>query len=163
MEIWDAYNSRFEMIDGMTLIRGEESSIPKGIYHLVCNVIVRHIDGTYLLMQRDPRKSYPMMWEATAGGSALKGETPTDCAVRELYEETGINVSASELTELNRRVCDETRCVYFDYLCTTDCDKDSIIIQEGETVAYKWSCPDDMSKMPDSELLLKIKGMPVRA
>lgn len=84
MEIWDAYNAGFEIIEGVTLIRGQESTIPPGVYHLVCDVLVRHTDGTYLLMQRDPRKSYPNMWEATAGGSALKGETPVACAIREL-------------------------------------------------------------------------------
>ena len=58
MEIWDAYDSDYNIIDGMTLIRGEESSIPDGVYHLVCHVLVKHTDGTFLLMQRDPRKPY---------------------------------------------------------------------------------------------------------
>ena len=65
MEIWDAYNSEYEKIEGMTLIRGEEASIPEGVYHLVCHILVEHVDGTFLLMQRDPRKPYPRMWEAT--------------------------------------------------------------------------------------------------
>ena len=54
MEFWDAYNIHFEKIDGITLIRGEV--IPEGVYHLVCDIIVRHLDGSYLLMQRDKRK-----------------------------------------------------------------------------------------------------------
>ena len=62
----------------MTLIRGE--AIPDGFYHLVSDIIVKHVDGTYLLMQRDIRKNYGGMWEATAGGSALKGEGPLACA-----------------------------------------------------------------------------------
>ena len=90
MELWDAYDSEMKVIEGMTLVRGEEASIPAGVYHLVSHILVEHVDGTYLLMQRDPRKSYPNMWEATAGGSALKGETAEDCARRELREETGI-------------------------------------------------------------------------
>ena len=48
MEVWDAYNKEFEKIEGMTLIRGE--AIPDGVYHLVSDIIVRHADGTYLLM-----------------------------------------------------------------------------------------------------------------
>ena len=88
MEIWDAYDSDFNIIEGMTLIRGEENSIPDGIYHLVCTILVKHTDGTYLLMKRDLSKTYPGMWEATAGGSALKGEDPLTCAFRELREET---------------------------------------------------------------------------
>ena len=90
MELWDAYTADFKKIDGMTLVRGEEESIPEGVYHLVCHVLVQHTDGTYLLMQRDARKAYPLMWEATAGGSALRGETAIESAFRELREETGI-------------------------------------------------------------------------
>lgn len=51
MEIWDAYNSFFTKIEGKTLIRGE--TIPDGMFHLVVAVLVRHTDGSYLLMKRD--------------------------------------------------------------------------------------------------------------
>ena len=151
MEIWDAYNSDFEKIDGMTLIRGEEGQIPDGVYHLVCHILVKHQDGTFLIMKRDMQKSYPGMWEATAGGSALKGETPLECAFRELREETGIN--ASKLTEIKRFVWDPTHSFYVEYLCETECDKDSIILQEGETIAYKWVDADEICRMKSDELL----------
>jgi len=151
MELWDAYNSKFEKIEGLTLVRGEEARIPEGVYHLVCHILVKHTDGTYLLMQRDFRKPYPGMWEATAGGSALKGETPLESAFRELQEETGIK--ASELTEIGRVVRDQTRSCYVEYLCVTDCDKDSVVLQEGETIAFKWAMAEDLISMPPEELL----------
>lgn len=82
MEIWDVYDGNFHKVPGMSLVRGEP--IPEGCFHLVCEIIVRHEDGTYLLMQRDKKKHFGGMWEASAGGSALQGETPLECAVREL-------------------------------------------------------------------------------
>lgn len=63
MEIWDAYDEKLNKIEGMTLVRGEE--VPDGVFHLVCEIIVKHSDGTYLLVQRDPRKHLGGMWEAT--------------------------------------------------------------------------------------------------
>lgn len=42
MELWDAYNSSFTKIENKTLIRGE--IIPQGVFHLVCDIWVRHID-----------------------------------------------------------------------------------------------------------------------
>ena len=100
IEIWDAYDKYFNIIDGVQLVRGEE--IDEGIYHLVCDIIVRHTDGTYLLMQRDFKKHFGGMWELTAGGSALAGETPFECAIRELREETGI--ISSDLKEIKRNI-----------------------------------------------------------
>ena len=81
VEIWDAYDKNFCKIENVRLVRGEV--IPEGIYHLVCEIIVKHIDGTYLLMQRDFKKHLGGMWELTADGSALTNETPIECAIRE--------------------------------------------------------------------------------
>lgn len=134
IELWDAYNSTFDRIKGMTLVRDEP--IPEGIYHLACDVAVKHTDGSYLLMQRDFRKHHGGMWELTAGGSALQGEEPLDCAVRELKEETGL--TAANLEEIGRVVHDGHHSLYVEYLYVTDCAKDAIVLQEGETVNYKW-------------------------
>lgn len=88
MEIWDGYYKDGTLAN-IDLVRGKP--IPDGLYHLVCEVLVRHTDGDYLLMQRDLKKDiYPGFYEATAGGSALKGENKLDCIKRELFEETGI-------------------------------------------------------------------------
>ena len=151
MELWDAYDADFNIIEGVTLVRGEESSFPDDIFHLVCDILVRHIDGTYLLMQRDPRKHYGGMWEASAGGSALRGETPLDAARRELAEETGI--IASDLIEIGRIADKSHHSVYAEFLCVTDWDKDKIQLQEGETVNYRWVSVDALRSMSKDELV----------
>lgn len=148
MEIWDAYDKGFNKIDGMSLVRGEP--IPDGCFHLVCEIIVRHVDGSYLLMQRDMRKHLGGMWEATAGGSALQGESPLDCATRELREETGI--SSENLTEIGQVLHYGHKTIYVDYLCNTDIDKNNIILQDGETSAYKWISGSELRKMSRDEL-----------
>lgn len=112
MEKWDAYNESMNRIEGMSIVRGEP--IPNGYFHLVCEILVRHTDGSYLLMQRDTRKPFGGLWEASAGGSALQGESPKECAIWELEEETGIRlqegetiafkwVSGKELLEMSRK------------------------------------------------------------
>lgn len=148
MELWDAYDEKLNKIEGMTLVRGEE--VPDGVFHLVCEIIVRHADGTYLLMQRDHRKHLGGMWEATAGESALQGEDPIICALRELSEETGIK--ADKLTEVGRVLHHLHRSIYVDYLCETDVDKDSIVLQVGETSGYKWVTAEELRSMTRNEL-----------
>ncbi len=149
MEFWDAYNEQCEIIDGITLIRGEK--IPNGIYHLVSDIIVKHADGSYLLMQRDKEKQFGGMWEATAGGSALSGEDAITCAIRELREETGI--ISDKLTEVGRVVSHDT--IYVEFLCEADCKKDSVVLQEGETSAYKWVSREELLSMKDDELVTR--------
>ena len=147
METWDAYDKECRKIPNLSLIRGE--AIPEGVFHLVCDVIVRHEDGSYLLMQRDKRKNFGGMWEATAGGSALQNESPLECAARELREETGI-IPAS-LTEVGRVRSHDT--IYVEYLCITNCKKDCITLQEGETIDYKWVRKSELVSMKKSELV----------
>ena len=147
MELWDAYDKDFRKIQGITLIRGE--AIPEGTFHLVCDVIVRHADGSYLLMQRDKRKHFGGMWEATAGGSAIQNESPLECAARELQEETGI--TSDNLVEIGRVRSRDT--IYVEYLCVTDCKKDSVTLQEGETSAYKWVSRMELVSMKRDELV----------
>ncbi len=151
MELWDAYDKDCNIIGGVTLVRGEP--VPDGTFHLVADVIVRHADGEYLLMQRDARKQYGGMWEATAGGSALRGETAYECAVRELREETGIE--SADLIEVGREVNTENRTIYVEFFCETGCDKGSVAMQEGETSAYKWVTKDELLSMNKDELVTK--------
>lgn len=149
MELWDAYDRELNKIEEMTLIRGER--IPKGVFHLVCDILVKHMDESYLLMKRDERKHFGGMWEASAGGAALQNETPLDCAVRELREETGID--SRDLIELGRITTDDT--VFVEFLCITNGDKDSIVLQDGETIAYRWVSRNELAAMKSSELVTK--------
>lgn len=123
MELWDAYDAHLNIIGDQTLVRGEK--IPKGVYHLVSEIIVRHQEGMYLLTQRDERKNFGGMWEATAGGSALQGENPLECVKRELREEIGI--LTDDFIEVGCVLHQKYQTYYVNYLCYTDVDKDSIV------------------------------------
>ncbi|MBL4935091.1 NUDIX domain-containing protein [Clostridium sp. YIM B02515] len=149
MEIWDAYKEDGTLA-GCELIRGEE--IPKGLFHLISEIIVKHKGGMYLLMQREWKKpNYPGLYEAGASGSSLKGEEPYDAAVRELKEETG--VEAEKLESIYKYISNDT--LYYGYLCETDCDKESIILQEGETISYLWLTREEFLKFVETDMYVQ--------
>ena len=150
MELWDAY-SKNEELTGSTLVRGEE--IPNGLYHLVCEVLVRHVDGSYLCMKRSVKKpNYGGWYEATAGGSALVGENRFQCVERELCEETGI--VCHEFEEI-ATVCEERKqAIFCAFLCTVDCDKDSIRLQDGETEGYRWLSEEEFKAFVNSDRII---------
>ena len=132
VELWDTYQLD-GAVTGTTITRGEE--IPDGLFHAVAEIFVVHEDGTILLMKRDTNKSnYPGFWESGAGGAILKGESYTLGARRELYEETGI--IAEELENIYTSYFKDR--FYKGYLCRTNSAKNSIRLQEGETIDYKW-------------------------
>ena len=148
MELWDSYNSDGTAA-GTDLVRGEP--IPEGLYHLVCEILVTHIDGEILLMQRDFRKpNYGGMFESSAGGSALKGETPLQCAVRELREETGIRCDDLQLIGTSRG----EHSLYYNYLCITDTKKNSITLQEEETISYRWISEQEFIEFIHSDRMI---------
>ena len=150
MEKWDAYTREGVLTDAV-LVRGEP--IPEGLYHLVCDVLVRHADGSYLCMKRAlSKEAYAGFYEATAGGSALRGEDAHACGKRELKEETGID--CDELEEIDRIVYDDDHCIFYSFLCTVDCDKDSVRLQEGETEDYVWMSEKEFIAFVNSDKMI---------
>ena len=141
MELWDACDAGGAKL-GYDLVRGE--AIPAGCYHAVAEIAVLHADGSVLVTRRDERKPlYPGFWELGAGGSVLKGETWEQGALRELREETGIRAERLEpLFVLSRA---DNHCIYAGYLCRYDGPKDAVILQEGETVDYRWLRPGELA------------------
>ncbi|MBQ9196405.1 MAG: NUDIX domain-containing protein [Clostridia bacterium] len=140
MELWDACDINGRRL-GYDLVRGEP--VPQGVYHAVAEVAVRHADGSVLLTQRDFSKpTYPGCWELGAGGSILKGEAWLDGAKRELFEETGLR--AERLTPLFVTSGEWSRCIYAAYLFEYDGPKDAIVLQEGETIGYRWLTPAEL-------------------
>ena len=145
MELWDAYD-RDGNLTGGTLVRGEP--IPDGLYHLVCGILVKHVDGDYLLMKRDLSKpAWPGYYEATAGGAVQKGETLLEGALRELQEETGI--VAEKLIPYYR--ARDKSALYGAFLCETDWPKDQIKLQPGETMEYLWVSREEAIRMMEMD------------
>jgi len=137
MELWDVYDRNGTQVDGV-LVRGEP--IPKGLYHLVSCIVVRHLDGDFLLMKRSPeKKHYPNIWEIGAGGSVVQGERAEESAHRELEEETGI--TGGIWTSMGRYVEKDT--IYEGFLCITDMPKNKVRLQKGETVDYRWETAEN--------------------
>lgn len=150
MELWDAYSKKEEQT-GSTLVRGEK--IPEGLYHLVCDVLVRHTDGSYLCMKRSMEKpNYGGWYEATAGGSALVGENKWECVERELKEETG--VICHEFKEIAQYRDEWKQAFFHSFVCTVDIAKDSIQLQEGETEGYCWMSEEEFIRFVNSEEII---------
>lgn len=131
MEYWDAVDVHGRNL-GTLLIRDEP--IPQGMYHHVVEILVATPDGHVFVTQRAPNKTFPLLWEIT-GGSVLAGEGVLEGAVRELKEETGIQIKPSDLIHLHTTIGD---CYLFhSYLTIRTVSPTEIQMQEGETVDWR--------------------------
>ena len=127
-ELWDIYDIDRNKT-GRTHLRGEV--LKEGEYHLVIHVWVRCADGRFLITRRAPDKEpFPGLWECT-GGSALAGESSEEAALRETYEETGIDHKESR----RRCMISYTRGDWHGdvWLFDADFDVSAVRLQKGET------------------------------
>ena len=147
MELWDAYNLDGTLA-GFDLIRGEK--IPVDFLHMVCEAVIQHDDGDYLLMQRSYNKeTYPGKWEIGAGGCALKAESKIEAVLREIKEETGIDTG--ELKEIYNIIHPKHQVIYYGFLLKTAFKKEAVQVQENETIDYKWISKNELFRFYDKD------------
>lgn len=153
-ELFDMYDVNRKPL-GHTHPRGVP--IKQGEYHIVVQVCVLDRQGRLLITKRHPDKIDGGMWEVTAG-SALAGEDSVAGAMRELREETGLDVDREQIKPLFTRTGHD----YFldSYIVRLDADGEeiSLTMQEGETVDFIWADWEMQERMEkDGELVLIAK------
>ena len=149
MEYLSLYTKELVPAPGRELRRGERA--PEGLYVLSSRALVKHEDGSYLAMQRAPGKTGALQWELSAGGCAHGGESPEECMIRELAEETGL--AGGTLIPLGRYITEDGGGIFAEYLYETGCPKDSIVLQPEETCAYRWISRDELIAMQDDPMI----------
>ena len=129
-----------------TVLRG--GNIPAGCYVTVVNVMTVNSAGKILMTRRARNKTLPGCWEIT-GGAKIAGETPAEAAVRELFEETGIQIAQDELIYCG----EERRTRWFNlyYLCYKDVPRSAIRLQRGETDGARWVSREECLTMVQAD------------
>lgn len=93
MELWDVYDANRQPT-GRLAVRGQK--LAPGDYHLIVHACIFNDAGRLLIQQRQTtKKGWPGLWDVSAGGSALHGETSAQAAAREVREELGLSLDLS--------------------------------------------------------------------
>jgi isopentenyldiphosphate isomerase len=104
-EIFDIVNDRDEVIGQER--RGEVHRL--GLKHRAVHVLVFNRRGEVFLQKRSMKKdTFPGAWDSSASGHLDTGETYDACAVRELREEIGLQLSAPPARLFKLDACAET-------------------------------------------------------
>jgi len=148
MELFDAVD-REENKLGFDLIRGEP--IPDGVYHRIVEIFTINERLEILLTKRDFEKMWGGLWEIT-GGAVIKGETPEEGALRELREETGLQVQKEDIHRI-ALTCSggDQHGIFHTYAVFVDMTKQHIRLQAGETIDYRLVSYDEFLSIMESD------------
>jgi len=146
MEIWDIYNNN-RIKTGRIHVRGEKMAIGDNI--TIVMVLIFDSAGQMLLQQRPTHMTWgPGKWTMTAGGAVKAGETPTQAASRELYEELGIKMNFDGIRP-NFAMTNKT--AFMDYfIVRADIDLTTLAVPNEEVAAAMWASKDQMLDMIDN-------------
>jgi isopentenyl-diphosphate delta-isomerase type 1 len=104
-EIFDVVDHRDEVVGQET--RGELHR--HGLRHRAVHVLVFNAEGKLFLQKRSMTKdTYPGAWDTSAAGHLDTGESYDNCAVRELGEELGVEVTTVPERLFKLDPCEET-------------------------------------------------------
>ncbi|MBC7746619.1 NUDIX hydrolase [Pedobacter sp.] len=112
--------------------------------------IVVNEDNEVLLLKRSDKSTSPHRWDFPGGG-VDRGENPLDAAIREIKEETGLDVSHTQVltTYLSNKSADEDEAVIIGY--TARClGKEVKLSWEHED--FKWVTLDELKIIDLPEL-----------
>ncbi len=142
-ELWDLYTKDKEKT-GKTHQRG--LPMPENYYRLAIHVCIFNSKNQLLIQQRQPfKKGWPNMWDVTVGGSAVAGDSSTQAAERELFEELGIRLDLSQ----ERPFLTMNFSGGFDdfYIIEQDIDLAGLRLQPEEVRQVRWADQDEVIKM----------------
>ena len=137
-ELWDLYDENRIPLNKQ-IVRGETPEA--GEYRVAVHVCVFSHEGKMLIQRRQPfKEGWSGMWDVTAGGSAVAGETPKEAAERELFEELGLKLSLprQHLTINFEGGFDDV------FLITHDAEIGALVLQETEVAEARFASEEEI-------------------
>ena len=151
-ELWDVYTID-RRITGKTCIRGEQDKLADDEFHLWVMVWIKNPEtGKYLVSQRSADKDTdPLKWETVAGHS-ISGDTSVEAAVREVFEEVGIELDPADAKHLATKIAtsyDGHRYNWIrdSYYFETTSDPDLQKATTNEVLQSKWLTFSEIKEM----------------
>ena len=122
-------------------------------YGLTVRGVIKNSDGEILLLKRHPKsRTDPEMWELP-GGKVEKGEHFADALVREIKEETNLNVTVGDFCEAIQNDYTHKRTVQL--MMYLDDVEGTVEISEEHT-EYMWASIEKIRGLEISTSLKKL-------
>ncbi len=129
-----------------------------GEFHLTVLGVIRRPDGKFLITQRVMTKAWaPGSWEVSGGG-VMAGETSAQAIQREIWEETGLDVTGAKggyLFSYQRINPDEGDNYFVDiYRFDMDVKEEDVHIQTAEAMGFQFADLDTIKELAEQNKFL---------
>lgn len=156
MELWDIYDEN-KQPTGRTM-KKNDWHMQLGEFHLTVLGVIRRPDGKFLITQRVMTKAWaPGSWEVSGGG-VMAGETSAQAIQREIWEETGLDVTGAKggyLFSYQRINPDEGDNYFVDiYRFDMDVKEEDVHIQTAEAMGFQFADLDTIKKLAEQDKFL---------
>ena len=156
MELWDIYDEN-KQPTGRTMKKNDWHMKP-GEFHLTVLGVLRRPDGKFLITQSVMTKAWaPGAWEVSGGG-VMAGETSAQAIQREIWEETGLDVTGADggyLFSYQRINPDEGDNYFVDiYRFEMDVKEEDVHIQTAEAMGFQFADLDTIKKLAEQDKFL---------
>ena len=149
-EIFDIYTRDWERLG--TKEKSICHSENPGFYHKPVWIRIINSKNEILVQKRAAtKKNHPnkrCMW---ASGHVLAWETITEWAIREVYEELGVQTKEEDYKIICEYIVDETWEIAQIYLLKLDLDINEFKLQEEEVAEVKWLTYDEFKELFNSK------------
>ena len=156
VEFWDIYDADKKRT-GRTMKRNDWC-LKDGEYHLTVLGVVERNDGKFLITRRVMTKAWAPGWWEVSGGAALAGEDSKDAVLREIKEETGLDVSGWDggyLFTYHRENPGEGDNYFVDvYRFDMDFNESDVTVQKEEALGFKIATLDEIKELAAQGIFL---------
>ena len=156
MELWDIYDKN-KVRTGRTMKRNDWC-LKDDEYHLTVLGVLKRPDGKFLITKRVMTKHWAPGWWEVSGGAVMAGEDSKDAVVREVFEETGIDVKDAKggyLFSYHRENPGKGDNYFVDiYRFEVDITDEDVKIQEEEAAGYMFATLDEIKGFAQQGIFL---------
>jgi len=155
-----------ELVDiyGKDRVRTGEARPRKGLflqegeYMLYALALIENARGEFLITQRALDKSWGAGWWEVSGGGVLSGETPQQAIVREVAEETGLDVSRELLVPVysyeNVDLARGDNYLVDIFHFHMNVTPEAVTLQDSEAIDFKFASWADISALAEKGTFL---------